>query len=141
MKKIVITLMLVLVAVVAFGQADSTKVKKKKVEKISMYGTVADGFTKAAILDVKVILMHGDSTVIDTMTVWENPDKCCVDHFTVSIFGDLRDHDDPQGIVDWFKGKVEEFGYSARNATIVATNECNGSATWSDGIGHERRQN
>lgn len=76
-----------------------------------------------------------------TMTVWENPDKCCVDHFTVSIFGDLRDHDDPQGIVDWFKGKVEEFGYSARNATIVATNECNGSATWSDGIGHERRQN
>ena len=64
--------MLVLVAVVAFGQADSTKVKKKKVEKISMYGTVADGFTKAAILDVKVILMHGDSTVIDTMTVWEN---------------------------------------------------------------------
>lgn len=76
-----------------------------------------------------------------TMTVWENPDKCCVDHFTVAIFGDLRDHDDPQGIVDWFKGKVEEFGYSARNATIVATNECNGSATWSDGIGHERRQN
>jgi hypothetical protein len=33
MKKIVITLMLVLVAVVAFGQADSTKVKKKESRK------------------------------------------------------------------------------------------------------------
>ena len=72
MKKVLITLMLVLVAMVGFGQTDSTKVKKKKVENISMYGTVVDGFTKAAIPDVKVILMHGDSTVIDTTSVWES---------------------------------------------------------------------
>ena len=72
MKNVLITLMLVLVAMVGFGQTDSTKVKKKKVEKISMYGTVVDGFTKAAIPDVKVILMHGDSTVIDTTSVWES---------------------------------------------------------------------
>ena len=44
----------------------------KKEDKISMHGMVADGFTKAAIPDVKVILMHEDSTVIDTTTVWES---------------------------------------------------------------------
>ena len=71
-KKTIITALLALVAIVVYGQADSTKVKKKKEDRISMYGTVADGFTKAAIPDVKVILMHEDSTVIDTMTVWES---------------------------------------------------------------------
>ena len=71
-KKAIITTLLALVAIAVYGQADSTKVKKKKEDRISMYGTVADGFTKAAIPDVKVILMHEDSTVIDTMTVWES---------------------------------------------------------------------
>ena len=71
-RKTIITALLALVAIVVYGQADSTKVKKKKEDRISMYGTVADGFTKAAIPDVKVILMHEDSTVIDTMTVWES---------------------------------------------------------------------
>ena len=71
-KQVIITVMLALVWVAVYGQADSTKVKKKKEDRISMYGTVADGFTKAAIPDVKVILMHEDSTVIDTMTVWES---------------------------------------------------------------------
>ncbi|MBO7046284.1 MAG: hypothetical protein J6W38_08040, partial [Prevotella sp.] len=71
-KQTIITALLALVAIVVYGQADSTKVKKKKEDRISMYGTVADGFTKAAIPDVKVILMHEDSTVIDTTTVWES---------------------------------------------------------------------
>ena len=71
-KKTIITALLALVAIAVYGQADSTKVKKKKEDRISMHGTVADGFTKAAIPDVKVILMHEDSTVIDTTTVWES---------------------------------------------------------------------
>ena len=71
-KKTIITALLAFVTIAVYGQADSTKVKKKKEDRISMYGTVADGFTKAAIPDVKVILMHEDSTVIDTMTVWES---------------------------------------------------------------------
>lgn len=37
-----------------------------------MYGTVADGFTKAAIPDVRVTLMNADSTVVDTVKVWKN---------------------------------------------------------------------
>jgi hypothetical protein len=54
----------------AFAQVDSTKTRKEK--KIYLYGTVADGFTKAAIPDVKVILMRADSTVVDTTEVWES---------------------------------------------------------------------
>ena len=51
-------------------QTDSTKVKKKKDNNISLHGTVADGFTKAAIPEVKVVLMREDSTSVDTMQVW-----------------------------------------------------------------------
>ena len=71
-KQAIITALLALVALAVYGQTDSTTVKKKKEDRISMHGTVADGFTKALIPDVKVILMHEDSTVIDTTTVWES---------------------------------------------------------------------
>ena len=71
-KKLIIIALLAFVVLAVYGQTDSTTVKKKKEDKISMYGTVADSFTKALIPDVKVILMHGDSTVIDTTTVWES---------------------------------------------------------------------
>ena len=71
-KQTIITALLTLAVLAVYGQTDSTMVKKKKEDWISMYGSVADGFTKAIIPDVKVILMHEDSTVIDTTTVWES---------------------------------------------------------------------
>ena len=71
-KKTIITALLAFAVLAVYGQTDSTAVKKKKEDRISMYGSVADGFTKAIIPDVKVILMHEDSTVIDTTTVWES---------------------------------------------------------------------
>ena len=71
-KKTIITALLAFAVLAVYGQTDSTAVKKKKEDRISMYGTVADSFTKALIPDVKVILMHEDSTVIDTTTVWES---------------------------------------------------------------------
>ena len=57
-----------------FGQADSTKVKKKQKKEapIQLYGSVADAFTKAAIPDVKVTLMREDSTTVDSTRVWES---------------------------------------------------------------------
>ena len=67
----IITTLLVLVTLMAYGQADSTKTKKKD-NRISLHGTVADGFTKAAVRDVKATLMRADSTVVDTMKVWES---------------------------------------------------------------------
>jgi hypothetical protein len=61
-------------------------------------------------------------------TIWTNPDKCCVASYTVSIFGDLRDHDDPNAIIEWFKSKCSEM--YVRQAAITANNELNGMKTW-----------
>ena len=71
MKRTIIAALFALVAVSAFGQTDSTKVKKEKENRIALNGTVADSFTKAAIPDVKVTLLRDDSTVVDTMHVWQ----------------------------------------------------------------------
>lgn len=65
--------------------------------------------------------------------IWINPDKGHFAAFTVSVFGDLRDHDDPQAIVDWFKKKCEDskrYMCFIRDAIIVADNERFGQCTW-----------
>lgn len=62
------------------------------------------------------------------MSVWVNPDPHCLAAYTVSIFGDLRDHHDPDEIVEWFKKKLE--GLWVRNACIVVENERSGRRCW-----------
>ena len=69
MKPTIISLLFALANVVAYGQTDSTKVKIKN--PIYVYGTVADSFTKAGIPDVKAALLRPDSTLVDTMDVYE----------------------------------------------------------------------
>ena len=65
MKRLFILALLALLTITVYGQTDSTKVKKKKkIDWVSVHGTVADSFTKMGILDVKTILMEEDSTVI-----------------------------------------------------------------------------
>jgi len=66
-------------------------------------------------------------------SVWINPNRQEIPAFVISIFGDLRDHDSSQEIIEWFKKKCEkamEFHCFIRNAVITAENECNGSAHW-----------
>ena len=73
--------------------------------------------------------------------VWINPEKSHIAAYTVSIFGDLRDHDSAQEIVDWFKEicrridkpmSGEELPHCfIRQAVITADNEIAGSASWS----------
>ena len=70
-KEMIFAALFALVAVSAFSQTDSTKVKKEKENRIAVNGTVADSFTKAAIPDVKVTLLREDSTVVGTMRVWK----------------------------------------------------------------------
>ncbi|MBO7734487.1 MAG: hypothetical protein J6S67_18120 [Methanobrevibacter sp.] len=36
-------------------------------------------------------------------SVWVNPDRNSMSAYTITIFGDLRDYDDPDAIVSWFK--------------------------------------
>ena len=47
-------------------------VQEKKEKKIFLSGTVADGFTKAAVEDAKVILMREDSTAVDTTETYQS---------------------------------------------------------------------
>ena len=64
------------------------------------------------------------------MSVWTNPDENCMARWTVSIFGDLWDHHDPEGIIEWFKAKVGDISF-VRNAVIVVNNEWSGKTlTW-----------
>ena len=60
--------------------------------------------------------------------IWANPDRCSVAAYTVTIFGDLRDHDDPSEIINWFSKICDKFW--VRNAVITACNEQNGELTY-----------
>ena len=60
--------------------------------------------------------------------IWENPNKNCLASYTVSIFGDLRDHHSTSDIIEWFKKKCESLWM--RNAVITVTNEVCGTETY-----------
>ena len=63
-------------------------------------------------------------------SVWINRNKSCCAAYTVSIFGDLRDHDNPEEIIDWFERLINENDLWVRNAVITVENEWNGTMTW-----------
>lgn len=62
------------------------------------------------------------------MSVWVDPDPHALARYTVSIFGDLRSHDDSDGIIEWFKAKLE--GLPIRQACITVHNERFGYVSW-----------
>ena len=62
-------------------------------------------------------------------SVWINPNSSSLAAYTISIFGDLRDHDNTDEIIDWFKNKCSKI--SVRQAIITVLNEHNGEKTWS----------
>jgi hypothetical protein len=55
------------------------------------------------------------------MSVWENPDSHCLAALTVSVFGDLRDHDSIEDVVEWFRRCCEKAWI--RQAIIDIENE------------------
>lgn len=61
------------------------------------------------------------------MDVWENPDSSCLAAYTVSVFGDLRDHDSIDEIINWFNEKCK--GIWIRQAVITVENEMYGMLT------------
>ena len=62
-------------------------------------------------------------------SVWIDPDKSSIPRYTVSIFGDLRDHDSCDEIIEWFKNKCKLIG-SVRQATITVDNEYYGTKSY-----------
>lgn len=62
------------------------------------------------------------------ITVWENPDLHCLAAYTVSIFGDLRDHDSAHEIVEVLKQKCKDIW--VRQAVVTVENEQNGTENW-----------
>lgn len=63
-------------------------------------------------------------------SVWINPNINYTDSYVVSIFGDLRDHDNPKEIIEWFKEVIKKHELWVRNAVITAENEWYGTETW-----------
>ena len=74
------------------------------------------------------------------LSVHVNEDVHSMAAYVVTIFGDLRDHDSPDEIINWFKEKYDlinssdDFIGGVRNACIVAENEWNGIRTWTAGV-------
>ena len=61
-------------------------------------------------------------------SIWENPNKNCIASYTISIFGDLRDHNSTSDIIEWFKERCKLLW--VRNAVITVENECYGTETY-----------
>lgn len=69
-------------------------------------------------------------------TAWVNPDSHNVAAYTVTIFGDLRDYDSPETIIEWFKKIVNSDAIDVRQACITVTN-CYKSMVWGCNFGEE----
>lgn len=69
-------------------------------------------------------------------TVWVNPHENHADHYTVSIFGDLRNVTSGKWIVDWFKKKLEDM--YVRQATITVMSDYDEDITWTYGEDEEQ---
>lgn len=82
-------------------------------------------------------------------SVWVNPNKSSLASYTISIFGDLRDRENPDTIIEWFKNlcqKIEDsdkydvedegniFSCWIRQATIYVDAEWFGRKTYTWGI-------
>ena len=62
------------------------------------------------------------------MSVWTNPNDHSLAAYTVSIFGDLRDHNSVDEIINWFDEKCKAIKM-LRQAVITVDNECFGMKT------------
>ena len=66
-------------------------------------------------------------------SVWTNPDDSCCPRYVVSIFGDLRDHDSVDEIIEWFKNKCKSLDGKVRQATVTVYNEYHGTKSYTYG--------
>lgn len=62
--------------------------------------------------------------------IWKNPEENHADQWCVSIFGDLRDYESGEGIIEWFKDKLSQCKM-VRQAVITVETEYYGKWIWS----------
>lgn len=67
------------------------------------------------------------------LVVWENPDNSCAAHYTISVFGDLRDHHSNDAIKKWFLTACDKVTL-LRQATCTSYNEWSGVESWTYGL-------
>lgn len=61
------------------------------------------------------------------MSVWEDPNPSSIAVYTVSVFGDLCDHENPNEIFEWFDRICKRF--MIRQAVITVDNTLKGTKT------------
>lgn len=69
-------------------------------------------------------------------SIWVNPDKSDVNSYVISVFGDLRDWDDVDPIIEWFKKLVKEKLW-VRSAVITVISTQDKTRTWAFNFGEE----
>ena len=60
--------------------------------------------------------------------IWDNPNKSSVAAYTVSIFGDVKDHIDGSKIIDWFKESISKL--AVRQACITINTSDGKTLSW-----------
>lgn len=66
------------------------------------------------------------------ISIWENPNPSHAACYTISIFGDLRDHHDNELIKKWFLESCQKVSL-LRQAVCTSYNEWHGIETWTYG--------
>ena len=71
MKRNIITLILTILLVLTAQAQEANKEDQKQERTIALWGHVKNSITRVGIKDVFITLMREDSTVVDTMTVFQ----------------------------------------------------------------------
>lgn len=79
------------------------------------------------------------------LVLHDTNEKDCIARYVVSIFGDLRGHDDPNAIIEWFSNCCKAIDESEdsvwiRNACVSVQNEWNGARVWSYDVEQEEAE-
>ena len=91
-----------------------------------LWGSPSEVWEDAEVNPDKYLPMGSEGSL--HKSIWENPNEYCLASYTVSIFGDLRDHYSTSDIIEWFKEKCKLLW--VRNAVITVNNELLGTETY-----------
>ena len=94
--------------------------------KVLKYEDSSENWDYAESHESEYMPMGSEGSLIKS--VWINPERDHVAAYTVSVFGDLRDYDEPEKIIEWFTEACSKC--AIRNAIITAECERGKSLTW-----------